>query len=171
LPNKSKKKYKKMSEYKKDASYGVGMSIGQSLLQQDLDGLDIDVFVNGMKDVFAKKDLKFTPEEANGKIQMYLNEINESKYANVKNEGYEFLAENAKKDGVTELPSGLQYEVITEGDGVKPAADAQVTVHYHGTLTDGTVFDSSIERGSGYIWCKSSYKRMDRSIAINANRF
>ena len=137
-----------MSEYKKDASYGVGMSIGQSLLQQDLDGLDIDVFVNGMKDVFAKKDLKFTPEEANGKIQMYLNEINESKYANVKNEGYEFLAENAKKDGVTELPSGLQYEVITEGDGVKPAADAQVTVHYHGTLTDGTVFDSSIERGS-----------------------
>jgi len=137
-----------MSEHKKDASYGVGMSIGQSLLQQDLDGLDLDVFVNGMKDVFAKKDLKFTPEEANSKIQMYLNEINESKYANVKNEGYEFLEKNSKKEGVTVLTSGLQYEVIEEGTGEKPAPDAQVTVHYHGTLTDGTVFDSSIERGT-----------------------
>lgn len=137
-----------MSEYKKDASYGVGMSIGQSLQQQNLEELDLDVFVNGIKDVFEKKDLKFTPEEANVKIQMYLDEINETKYASAKEDGYKFLAENEKKDNITSLDSGLQYEVITEGNGDKPSPEAQVTVHYHGTLTDGTVFDSSIERGS-----------------------
>ena len=65
-----------MSDFKKDASYSVGMSIGQSLQQQNLDGLDLDMFVSGMKDVFAKGDLKYTPEEANAKIQMYLNDIN-----------------------------------------------------------------------------------------------
>lgn len=136
-----------MSEYKNDASYSVGMSIGQSLQQQNLDELNLEVFVNGMKDVFAKGDLKFTPEEANAKIQMYLNEINETKYASAKEDGYKFLEDNLKNRGIVELKSGLQYEIITEGRGDKPAADAQVTVHYHGTLTDGTVFDSSIERG------------------------
>jgi len=137
-----------MSEYKKDASYGIGMSIGQSLQQQSLDELDLNVFVEGIKDVFSKNDLKFTPEEANAKIQMYLNDVNEKKYGSAKEDGYNFLAENAKKDGVTALESGLQFEVITEGTGEKPAGDSQVTVHYHGTLTDGTVFDSSIERGT-----------------------
>lgn len=137
-----------MSEFKKDASYGIGMSIGQSLQQQSLDQLDLNIFIEGIKDVFSKSDLKFTPEEANAKIQMYLNDVNETKYGSAKEDGYNFLAENAKKDGITELPSGLQYEMITEGNGDKPAADSQVTVHYHGTLTDGTVFDSSIERGT-----------------------
>ncbi len=136
-----------MSEYKKDASYSVGMSIGQSLQQQNLDDLDLDLFVSALKDVFGKNDLKFSPEEANSKIQMYLDEINEKKYASAKEDGYKFLEENGKKDGISTLASGLQYEVINEGVGDKPAADAQVTVHYHGTLTDGTVFDSSIERG------------------------
>ena len=137
-----------MSEFKNDASYSVGMSIGQSLQQQNLDDLDLNVFVNGIKDVFSKGDLKFTPEEANAKIQMYLNEINESKYASAKEDGYKFLEDNSKNEGITALESGLQYEVITEGNGEKPANDAQVTVHYHGTLTDGTVFDSSMERGT-----------------------
>jgi len=137
-----------MSEYKQDASYSVGMSIGQSLQQQNLDELDLDTFVNGIKDVFSKSTLKFTPEEANTKIQMYLNEINETKYASAKEDGYQFLADNAKKEGVSELTSGLQYEVITEGNGELPAPTSQVTVHYHGTLTDGTVFDSSMDRGT-----------------------
>tara|TARA_B100000809_G_C14937935_1_gene459324 strand:+ start:49 stop:648 length:600 start_codon:yes stop_codon:yes gene_type:complete len=137
-----------MSEYKKDASYGIGMSIGQSLQQQSLDQLDLNIFVEGIKDVFGQNDLKFTPEEANAKIQMYLNDVNETKFGSAKEDGYNFLTDNAKKDGITELESGLQYEVVTEGNGDKPAGDAQVTVHYHGTLTDGTVFDSSIERGT-----------------------
>ncbi|HIP37059.1 MAG TPA: FKBP-type peptidyl-prolyl cis-trans isomerase [Crocinitomix sp.] len=136
-----------MSSYKKDASYGVGMSIGQSLQQQNLDEIDLDAFVQGIKDVFNKTELKFTPQEANAKIQIYLNELNEKKFASIKEEGYKFLEENAKKENITTLPSGLQYEILKKGKGEKPSATDQVTVHYHGTLTDGTVFDSSVERG------------------------
>jgi FKBP-type peptidyl-prolyl cis-trans isomerase FklB len=136
-----------MSEFKNDASYSVGMSIGQSLQQQNLDELDIEQFVGGIKDVFAKTELKFTPEEANVKIQMYLNDVNEAKYANAKEDGYKFLEANSKKDNITTLPSGLQFEILNEGEGEKPEPTSQVTVHYHGTLTDGTVFDSSMDRG------------------------
>jgi len=136
-----------MSKHKKDASYGVGMSIGQSLKQQNLDELDIDSFVKGINDVFANKDLDFTPQEANAKIQMYLDEMNEKKFASIKDEGYQFLEDNAKKPNVHTLPSGLQYEILKEGKGEIPGPTDQVTVHYHGTLADGTVFDSSVERG------------------------
>lgn len=137
-----------MSEFKNDASYGVGMSIGQSLQTQNLDDLNLDEFVNGIKDVFEGNKTRFDVQEANVKIQMYLNEVTQAKYAGNKEIGEAFLAENAKKDGVVELPSGLQYEVITEGNGDKPTATSQVTVHYHGTLIDGTVFDSSVQRGT-----------------------
>ena len=133
---------------KNDASYGVGMSIAQSLENQNLEGINIDEFVKGINDIFSKSELRFSPEEANLKIQSYLNEVNESKFAQFKTAGAEFLAENAKKDGITTLDSGLQYEIVEAGTGDKPSAEAQVTVHYHGTLTDGTVFDSSIERGT-----------------------
>ena len=140
-------KKNKMSQAKDDASYGVGMSIAQSLENQNLNEINLDEFVNGMKAVFAKAETKFTPEEANSKIQSYLTEVNESKFAIFKEEGAAFLAENGKKDGVTTLASGLQYEIIAAADGAKPEPTSQVTVHYHGTLTDGTVFDSSVERG------------------------
>ncbi|MGV6861287.1 MAG: FKBP-type peptidyl-prolyl cis-trans isomerase [Putridiphycobacter sp.] len=136
-----------MSEYKTDASYSVGMSIGQSLQQQNLDEIDLEAFVNGIKDVFNQADLKFTPEVANSKIQMYLNELNEKKFASIKEDGYKFLEENGKKDNIIALPSGLQYEIIEAGSGEKPGPTDQVTVHYHGTLINGTVFDSSVNRG------------------------
>lgn len=131
-----------------EASYGVGMSIGQSLENQNLEDINLDEFVQGMKDVFAKATPRFSPEEANHKIQDYLNEVNESKFEKYRTEGENWLAENAKRDGVTTLPSGLQYEVVQEGTGDKPSAESQVTVHYHGTLTSGEVFDSSISRGT-----------------------
>ncbi len=136
-----------MSDLKKEASYGVGMSIGQSLQGQNLEEIDLDSFVAGIKDVFLGGDLKMTPEEANGTIQNYLNTVNEKKFAANKVEGEAFLSANAQKEGVNTLASGLQYEIVTEGNGDKPSATSQVTVHYHGILTDGTVFDSSIERG------------------------
>ena len=136
-----------MSTTKDEASYSVGMSIGQSLENQNLNEINIDEFVNGIKDVFAKTPPKYTPEEANGKIQLYINELNESKFVEFKTEGEEFLAENAKKEGVTTLDSGLQYEIMEEGSGGKPDATASVTVHYHGTLISGEVFDSSVSRG------------------------
>ena len=136
-----------MSDLKKDASYGVGMSIGQSLQSQNLDAIDLDSFVSGIKDVFHGGGLKMTPEEANDKIQGYLTAVNEEKFATNKVEGAAFLSANAQKDSVSVLDSGLQYEVVNEGTGETPGAETQVTVHYHGTLTDGTIFDSSIERG------------------------
>ena len=136
-----------MSDLKKDASYGVGMSIGQSLQSQNLEAIDLDSFIAAIKDVFHGGGLKMTPEEANGTIQAYLNAVNEEKFAANKVEGAAFLSANGQKDNVVTLESGLQYEIVTEGSGEKPSATSQVTVHYHGTLTDGTVFDSSIQRG------------------------
>lgn len=136
-----------MDQIKKEASYSVGMSIGQSLQGQNLDEIDLNSFVEGIKDIFSNNDLKFSPEEANEKIMLYLNGMNESRYGDVLEEGEAFLVENAKKDTINSLSSGLQYEIIEAGSGEKPSATSQVTVHYHGTLTDGTVFDSSILRG------------------------
>lgn len=137
-----------MSKTRDEASYGVGMSIGQSLENQNLDEINLDEFLQGIKDVFSKTTTKFSPEEANGKIQVYMTEINESKFEKFKTEGIVFLAENAKKEGVTTLTSGLQFEIIEKGDGAVPNATSQVTVHYHGTLINGEVFDSSISRGT-----------------------
>ncbi len=137
-----------MDQMKKDASYSVGMSIGQSLQGQNLDEIDLDSFLEGIRAIFNEEQLRYTPEEANQKIMTYLNAMNESRFAVFKNEGEQFLAENAKRETITTLPSGLQYEIIEEGTGAKPTETNQVTVHYHGTLTDGTVFDSSISRGT-----------------------
>ncbi len=136
-----------MEQVRKDASYSVGMSIGQSLQGQNLDQIDLDTFIEGIKAIFNNDTLKYTPEEANTKITTYINAMNETRYADNKKAGEEFLANNGTKEGVTTLPSGLQYEVLEEGNGQKPEATSQVTVHYHGTLPDGTVFDSSVSRG------------------------
>jgi FKBP-type peptidyl-prolyl cis-trans isomerase len=135
-----------MSDLLNDASYCVGMSVGYSLENQDLESISIDKFVEGMKAVFDKKDPKFTPQEANQIIQDYIEKQSASKYDAIKKEGADFLAENAKRSTVKTTPSGLQYEIITEGKGAKPNTDSEVTVHYHGTLTNGTVFDSSVVR-------------------------
>jgi len=137
-----------MSTLKNDAGYCVGMSVAQSLANQDLEDISLDDFVKAIEDVFGKKNLRFSPQEANAIINKYLEEQSVSKYQKNKQEGIDFLNSNAKKDGVVSLQSGLQYEIINKGNGSKPGATSQVTVHYHGTLIDGTVFDSSIERGN-----------------------
>lgn len=137
-----------MSIIRDEASYGVGMSIAQSLENQNLEDINLDEFVKGMEAVFSGSSPKFSPQEANQKIQAYLTEVNESKFEQFKVEGEAFLAENAKKDGITVTSSGLQYEIIEEGTGAKPSPTSQVTVHYHGTLINGDVFDSSISRGT-----------------------
>ncbi|MCH2232035.1 MAG: FKBP-type peptidyl-prolyl cis-trans isomerase [Crocinitomicaceae bacterium] len=136
-----------MSEDLKAVSYCVGMSLGGSLLQQNLKGLSTEVLAEAIQDTFDAKELKYTPEEANQIIQQFLAKESEAKFGGNKTAGDEFLAENAKKEGVQVTASGLQYEVIEQGNGDKPSATSNVTVHYHGTLTNGTVFDSSVERG------------------------
>ncbi|HIP31397.1 MAG TPA: FKBP-type peptidyl-prolyl cis-trans isomerase [Crocinitomicaceae bacterium] len=136
-----------MSEELKEVSYCVGMSLGGSLLQQNLQGISTETLAEAIKDTFEGKQLKYSPEEANTIIQNFLQNQSEKQFGSNKEAGEKFLAENAKRDGVTTTASGLQYEVITEGSGEKPAPTSNVTVHYHGTLADGTVFDSSVERG------------------------
>jgi FKBP-type peptidyl-prolyl cis-trans isomerase len=136
-----------MTEEIKAVSYCVGMSIAGSLKQQDLEGIDPEVMAKAIRDVFEGKQLNYQPEQANEIIQDYLAKATVSKFETIKNEGEAFLASNATREGVTTTSSGLQYEVITEGQGEKPGATDNVTVHYHGTLIDGVVFDSSIDRG------------------------
>ncbi|TNE53442.1 MAG: FKBP-type peptidyl-prolyl cis-trans isomerase [Bacteroidetes bacterium] len=132
----------------KDVSYSVGMSVAGSLIQQDLGEIDPMVFAEAIKDVFEGKELRFSPEEANQHIQEYVQEMSEAKYEEHKKAGEAFLEKNKTKAGVEVTASGLQYEVIQPGTGKKPGAQDTVEVHYHGTLIDGTVFDSSIQRGT-----------------------
>lgn len=136
-----------MSQDIQAVSYCIGLSVADSLLQQDLGGIDPTVMAEAISDVFQGKTMKYSPDQANEIIQKYIQEITTSKFEVYKNEGEDFLAANAKKDGVTTTDSGLQYEVIEQGTGAKPKNTDTVNVHYHGTLIDGTVFDSSITRG------------------------
>jgi FKBP-type peptidyl-prolyl cis-trans isomerase FklB len=137
-----------MEADKSKASYGVGMSIAESLAQQDLSTLDLDQVMAGMRAIFNGETPLVTPEEANLHIQRYLDAQKTQKYEVNKLAGEAFLADNAQRSEVKTTASGLQYEVLQEGDGPKPGPTSQVTVHYHGTLIDGTVFDSSVERGT-----------------------
>jgi FKBP-type peptidyl-prolyl cis-trans isomerase FklB len=124
------------------------MSIAGSLKSQDLEEINTQSFMDGLKTAMEGGELKYDPQQANDIIQKFMAEAGEKKHGANKEAGDKFLAENAKKDGILTTPSGLQYEVVTEGNGAKPLSEDQVTVHYHGTLIDGTVFDSSVERNS-----------------------
>jgi len=138
---------------KDKVSYGIGMSIGRDFEAQKLD-IDPDVLAQGIKDVLAGKELLMTEEEVRETLMAFQEEMmvkqeEASAKAAEKNaaEGKAFLEENAKKEGVVTLPSGLQYKVVKEGTGKMPKEGDSVTVHYRGTLIDGTEFDSSYGRG------------------------
>lgn len=137
-----------MSEELDAVSYCVGMSIAESLIQQNLGNLSIDVFAEAVEDVFQGKELRFSPEQANAVIQQYVQKAMEQQFMVNKTAGEAFLSENFKKEGVKTTLSGLQYEILEEGDGARPGPTSEVTVHYHGTLIDGTIFDSSVQRGT-----------------------
>ena len=136
-----------MTEEIKAVSYCVGMSIAGSLMQQDLEGIDADVMAQAIRDVFQGKPLTYEPEQANDIIQQYLAKASMVKFEAIKKEGEDFLARNATREGVLTTSSGLQYEILNQGNGPKPGPADSVTVHYHGTLIDGVVFDSSVHRG------------------------
>lgn len=137
----------------KRLSYTIGMDIGSSLSEQDMD-LDLDLLVEALRASYSGEETLLTKEEAVAEREAFMQRRqqemqarqNEEAAAN-KEAGKAFLAENAERDDVMATDSGLQYRVIEEGDGASPAAEDRVTVHYKGTLIDGTQFDSSYDRG------------------------
>lgn len=128
-------------------SYALGMNLAANLKSSGIESIEYAQFSKGLEAAFEGKEAEMSAEEANALLQKFFGELQEKQSAGVIQAGKEFLAENAKKEGVVTLESGLQYEVITEGNGDKPKATDQVECHYHGTLIDGTVFDSSVQRG------------------------
>lgn len=134
-------------------SYALGIGIGSQLAGMGAKELNIDDFAQAIKDVISGSELKVDNAEAQTLVQNFFQEQETKQQAAAaeagkaaKAAGEAFLAENGKKDGVVTLPSGLQYQVLKEGNGKKPSATDQVVCHYEGTLIDGTVFDSSYQR-------------------------
>lgn len=127
-------------------SYALGMSIGRQLQQMAATDLDINDFAQAIKDIFAGK-AAMTDSEAQSTVETFFRQKEEQQAKAAKAEGEDFLAKNAKKPGVVTLPSGLQYQVLREGNGRRPNASDQVECHYEGTLINGQVFDSSYRRG------------------------
>ena len=128
-------------------SYCIGVNIGENLKNQFSD-IDIKDFMNGINDVLDKKsEAKISNADAQKILQGYFTKQQEMKTKLAKEQGANFLAENAQKEGVISLESGLQYEILKQGSGAKPTINDNVTTHYHGTLIDGTIFDSSVDRG------------------------
>ncbi|WP_029905491.1 FKBP-type peptidyl-prolyl cis-trans isomerase [Prevotella sp. 10(H)] len=128
-------------------SYALGLSIGNNFLSSGIKNVDFEAFLKGMQDVINEDDLAMSYDEAKQVMNDYFGKLQEERLEVNLKAGEEFLAINKKRPEVVTLPSGLQYEILKEGNGPKPKATDQVKCHYHGTLIDGTVFDSSVERG------------------------
>lgn len=138
---------KKLSGELEQFSYALGMSIAGNLIQTGVKKVNPEIFMKAFKGMFNGEMPKIDPAEANKILEEFIGKINQGQGESNLEEGLIFLAENLTKEGVVELPSGLQYQVLNEGDGEKPSESDQVKCHYHGMLIDGTVFDSSVERG------------------------
>ncbi len=128
-------------------SYAWGMFIGQQLRAMGVTDINKEDFDEAVHAAFDGKETKLSLEDAQKIIQEYLQELTEKKAAEIKAVGQKFLEENKKNANVKETASGLQYVVEKEGTGAQPSATDEVTVHYTGKLLDGTVFDSSVNRG------------------------
>ncbi len=135
-------------------SYALGLGIGQQLAQMGTNDLNIKEFAAAIDDVLKGKELKMSHRDAQVVVQDYFRKQEEKLEAErraqgkvAKEAGEKYLADNAKREGIVTLPSGLQYQVLREGNGRKPKATDQVKCHYEGFLIDGTVFDSSVQRG------------------------
>ncbi len=124
-------------------SYAIGVTFGSSLLMSGLEDINPDAISLAIQEIFDGESTIFNPEEANMLINEYFSRL---QFGDNLETGENFLAENKLKEGVTTTESGIQYEVITMGDGPKPGPEDEVVVHYKGTLIDGTVFDSSYQR-------------------------
>ncbi|MBH3337658.1 FKBP-type peptidyl-prolyl cis-trans isomerase [Pseudomonas mendocina] len=131
-------------------SYGIGRQLGGQLRDNPPPGVDLNAILAGLTDAFTGQASRVSEAELGASFKV-IREVMQAEAAAkaeaAAGEGRAYLAENAKREGMTVLASGLQYEVLVAGEGAKPSAEDQVRVHYHGTLIDGSVFDSSYERG------------------------
>ena len=139
----------KLGSLSEKGSYGIGFQIGQQLLDSQMD-ISVEAVAKGISDALKHNQPALEINElmlSVQQLQQQAAEAQQAQFKAIEEAGKAFLAENAKKDGVKVTDSGLQYEIITEGNGAKPAATDTVRVHYVGTLPDGTTFDSSVARG------------------------
>ncbi len=128
-------------------SYALGLSIGQNFRASGFEEINLEDFLAGVRDVLEEGEPKMTYEEAKVVINEYFQEVRRKAVEQNQAAGEEFLKINGLKKGVVTLPSGLQYEILREGNGPKPSLTDTVECHYHGTLINGQVFDSSMDRG------------------------
>ncbi len=141
-----------MSEHKfngelEEFSYALGLSISSNLIQSGVKTIEPGNFMLALEDIFTGQEPKLTPDEANKILQEFMEKQQGGQGKENLEQGLQFLTENREKKGVIETASGLQYQVLVDGDGEKPSPADEVKCHYHGTLIDGTVFDSSVQRG------------------------
>ena len=128
-------------------SYALGLSLGNNLLGSGVNALDYAQLAQGIQDVMEQNKPKMTYEEAQTVINDFFQTLQAKAGGQAQSEGIAFLEENSKRAEIVTLASGLQYEIMSEGTGATPKASDTVNVHYHGTLIDGKVFDSSVNRG------------------------
>lgn len=131
----------------KKISYSIGVMIGSDIKMRAFDSLDAEAIAAGLRDILLNSTPRVEQSEAEMTVQQYMQAAMEKKNRKASEEGIAFLEQNKTKEGVQVTSSGLQYKVLTPGTGKSPSKDGNVTVHYIGKLTDGTVFDSSVERG------------------------
>ena len=131
----------------KKAGYGMGVLFANNIKGQGGDSLDVEAMLAAINDVFKKKTLQLDQQSCMPIVQQFMQQAAEKKGAVAKEQGRAFLEGNKTKEGVTTTASGLQYKVLTAGTGKTPTSASNVTVHYTGKLIDGTVFDSSVQRG------------------------
>ena len=135
-----------LNNAEQNVSYSLGTLVAGQLAN-DFDNLNLEAFVEGFNAAYLGQKTLVNEKDAVAAVQDYQRKIAASKFEGALTNSEAYLAENAKNDGVQVTPSGLQYQILTEAEGDKPAATDTVTVHYHGTTMDGRVFDSSVERG------------------------
>lgn len=131
-------------------SYGIGRQLGDQLRENPVPGMTLDAILAGLSDAYAGAESRVPGEALSASFQVIRERMQAEAQAKAEAAaavGREYLVDNAKREGVIVLPSGLQYEVLVSGEGAKPSREDTVRTHYHGTLVDGTVFDSSYERG------------------------
>src|SRR5688500_9818344 len=143
----AKAKSADLSDPDNKASYCIGVIIGSNMKAQGLDSLSAESFATALRDVLSNSPLKIDRAQAEATVQQYMQKVSEEKGAKAKEAGEQFLEKNKTNEGVKVTASGLQYKIIKSGTGKTPTAADKVTVHYTGKLADGTVFDSSVERG------------------------